>query len=190
MAFLKRSRRWKNGYVYESWAIVESVRTVKGPRQRTIATLGKALEFDKEERIRWKDVVDQLSGRWIPRSRQSDLFKARSDAPEWAAVDLRRVRVERLRRFGDVLLALTLWKRLRLDVFFDENLPAGREEIPWSLVACLHTLALWMEGCGLGSAPQKLLEELRQIHSLDVVLTAKEQTEIRLRVVGTPEESR
>ena len=49
-------------------------------------------------------------------------------------------------------------------------------------------LALWMEGRGLGSAPQKLLEELRQIHSLDVVLTAKEQTEIRLRVVGTPEE--
>lgn len=145
MAFLKRSRRWKNGCFYESWAIVESVRTAKGPRQRTIATLGKALEFEKEERTGWEDVVDQLSGRSIPRSRQSGLFEARSDAPEWAAVDLRRVRVERLRRFGDVLLALTLWKRLRLDVFFDENLPSGREEIPWSLVACLHTLARFCE---------------------------------------------
>jgi transposase len=58
------------------------------------------------------------------------------------------------------------------------------------LALCLRrALALWMESCGLGTAPQKLLEELRRIHSLDVVLTAKEQTEIRLRVVGTPEES-
>ena len=40
----------------------------------------------------------------------------------------------------------------------------------------------------VGSAPQKLLDELRGIHSLDVVLTAKGQTEIRLRVVGIPEE--
>jgi len=58
------------------------------------------------------------------------------------------------------------------------------------LVLCLRrTLALWMESRGLGTAPQKLLEELRRIQSLDVVLTAKEQTQIWLRVAGTPEES-
>jgi len=57
------------------------------------------------------------------------------------------------------------------------------------LALCLRrTLALWMESCGLGSAPQLLLDQLRQVHSLDVVLTAKENTEIRLRVVGVPEE--
>jgi len=36
-------------------------------------------------------------------------------------------------------------------------------------------LALWMEGRGLGNVPQKLLEELRQIHSFDVVLTVDKQ---------------
>ena len=57
------------------------------------------------------------------------------------------------------------------------------------LTLCLRrTQALWMESCGLGTAPQQLLDELRQIHSLDVILTAKQKTEIRLRVVGVPEE--
>jgi transposase len=57
------------------------------------------------------------------------------------------------------------------------------------LALCLRrSLALWMEGSGLGSAPQKLIDELRQIHSLDVVLDAHDHTEIRLRVVGTPDE--
>jgi hypothetical protein len=41
----------------------------------------------------------------------------------------------------------------------------------------------------LSAAPQKLLEEMRQVHSLDVILTAKQATEIRLRLVSTPEES-
>ena len=58
------------------------------------------------------------------------------------------------------------------------------------LALCLRrSLALWMERSGLGTAPNKLLEEMRQIHSLDVILTAKSETEIRLRVVSTPEES-
>ncbi len=142
MAFLKRSRRAKNGCVYESWAIVESVRTAKGPRHRTIATLGKAPEYDATERLGWDEVVDELSGR-IPRCRER-LFEIRPEPPAWARVDLRKVRVERLRRFGDVLLALTLWKRLRLDLFFDEELSPGREQIPRSLLACLHTVARFL----------------------------------------------
>jgi len=63
MAFLKRSHRSKNGSVYESWAIVESVRTAKGPQHRTIATLGKAPEYDAEERVGREDVIAQLPRR-------------------------------------------------------------------------------------------------------------------------------
>jgi len=143
MAYLKRSRRCKHGCAYESWSIVESVRTAKGPRQRTIATLGKAPEYDAEERLGWDDVVDQLSGR-EPR-RQGGLFESSTESPVWAQVDLRKVRVERLRRFGDVFLALPLWERLRLDVFFEAALAEGREEIPWSLIACLHSVARFCE---------------------------------------------
>lgn len=143
MAFLKRSCRTKNGIAYESWAIVESVRTAKGPRQRTIATLGKAPEYDAEERMGWDEVVDQVSGR-EPR-RQRSLYGTSPDPPIWAKVDLRKVRVERVRRYGDVLLALTLWKRLRLDLFFTDAISKGREGVSRALLACLHTVARFLE---------------------------------------------
>lgn len=143
MAFLKRSRRSKDGCVYESWSIVESVRTAKGPRQRTIATLGKGPEYAAEERVGWDEVVDRLSGR--SSGRQGRLFEPVGETPSWAEVDLRRVRVERLRRFGDVLLALILWKQLRLDAFFAEVLPGGREEVSWGLMTCLQTIARFCE---------------------------------------------
>ena len=42
-----------------------------------------------------------------------------------------------------------------------------------------------MKASGLGTAPRKLIEEMREIRSLDVVLPARDKT-IRLRVVSTP----
>ena len=138
MAFLKRSVRNKGGERYESWAVVESVRTARGPRQRTIATLGKAPGLDEQERVGWENIAGELSGR---RAAQGDLFEARPDPPQWAHVDLRTVRVERLRRFGDVYAALAVWSRLRLDEFFADALGRGREQVPWAVMACLHAVA-------------------------------------------------
>ena len=51
-----------------------------------------------------------------------------------------------------------------------------------------RTLQQWMEGAGLGSAPRKLLEEMAEIHSLDVLLPTAQGTELRLRTVGKPEQ--
>jgi transposase len=48
-----------------------------------------------------------------------------------------------------------------------------------------RTLQQWMKASGLGTAPRKLLEELRELKSLDVLLPAREKT-IRLRMVATP----
>jgi hypothetical protein len=42
-----------------------------------------------------------------------------------------------------------------------------------------------MKTSGLGTAPRKLLEEMREINSLDVLLPAKDKT-IRLRKAATP----
>ncbi len=195
MAFLKRSRRSKSGSVYESWAIVESVRTAKGPRHRTIATLGKGPEFDPEERVGWEDVAGQLSGET---GRQRDLF-ADAEPPLWAQVDLKRVRVERLRRFGDVLLALTLWRRLRLDEFFAGVMPEGREGVPWSLVACVHALARFCEpssdlavaesfypqtalGDLLGIGPEEIYDN-RLYRGLDAMLPRRRELFSHLRTV-------
>jgi transposase len=47
-----------------------------------------------------------------------------------------------------------------------------------------RTLQQWMKASGLGTAPRKLLEEIKEIKSLDILLPAKDKT-IRLRVVST-----
>jgi hypothetical protein len=48
-----------------------------------------------------------------------------------------------------------------------------------------RTLQQWMKASGLGTAPRELLEELRELKSLDVLLPAWEKT-LRLRMAATP----
>ena len=50
-----------------------------------------------------------------------------------------------------------------------------------------RTLQQWMEASGLGSAPRKLLEEMAEVRSLDVVLPTGGGAELRLRTVSRPE---
>jgi transposase len=52
-------------------------------------------------------------------------------------------------------------------------------------LAMWRTLQQWMKASGLGTASRKLMEELREVRSLDVLLPARDKT-IRLRVVSTP----
>jgi len=52
-------------------------------------------------------------------------------------------------------------------------------------LAMWRTLQQWMKASGLGTAPRKLIEEMREVKSLDVLLPARDKT-IRLRVVSTP----
>jgi transposase len=136
--YLKRNRRNKGGEVYQYWTLVESVRTARGPRQRIVATIGKLPGLDEETRVGWEHIGEILDGRGC----QPDFLRGPDpDPPQWATVDVSRVRVERMRRFGEVYLALALWRRLGLDRFFEEATEVGREEIPWSTMACILTLA-------------------------------------------------
>jgi transposase len=50
-----------------------------------------------------------------------------------------------------------------------------------------RTLQQWMNGCGLGTAPRKLLEQMAEVRSLDIVLPTATATEIRLRTVSRPD---
>ena len=51
-------------------------------------------------------------------------------------------------------------------------------------LAMWRTLQQWMKASGLGTAPRKLLEEMREINSLDVLLPTRDK-QVRLRVVST-----
>ena len=137
--FLRRNRRRKNGEIYEYWTLVESVRTSRGPRQRVVATLGKLPGLDEDERAGWDEIARLLDGR--PRSTaQADLFRDILDPPQWAKVNLSCVRVERVREFGKVYVALAMWRRLGLHSFFEEHVRRGREQIDWATIACILSL--------------------------------------------------
>jgi transposase len=136
--FLRRNTKKKNGEGYECWTLVESIRTARGPRQRIVATIGKLPGLDREERIGWDEIGRILSGKPRP---EAELFSQPEDPPSWATVNLSGVSVERLRRFGDVYLGLLLWNRLGFAEFCKEQMPSGREEIPWSIVAAVLVLA-------------------------------------------------
>jgi transposase len=138
--YLRRHRRTANGTTYEYWTLVESRRTAGGPRQQTVVTLGKLPGLDEAVRAGWASVDDLLEGR--SPAQQLEFGGAPPPAPPlWCEVDVRGVRVERVREFGEVYLALSLWRRLGLHTLLKELIPSGREEIPWERIACLLTVA-------------------------------------------------
>jgi transposase len=139
--FLRRNRRTVDGECYEYWTLVKTVRTAKGPRQEVVASLGKAPGLESRARHGWDQLADLLEGR-TPGPIQGQLGQPWEEAPaQWAQVDLRGVRVERVREFGQVYLALALWRRLGLHQLLQEIIEAGREEVPWELTACILTMA-------------------------------------------------
>lgn len=139
--FLRRNRRLVAGEYYEYWTLVKTVRTANGPRQELVATLGKEPGLENRTRHGWEQVADLLEGR-TP-AVQGELGRPLSGAPQpqWAQVDLSGVRVERVREFGQIYLALSLWRRLGLHTLLKEIIVAGEEDVPWELTACILTVA-------------------------------------------------
>jgi hypothetical protein len=103
--YLRRHNKKVDGEQYDYWALVESSRTARGPRQRIVAAIGKLPGLDKEERIGWEEVRRIFDGKPLP---QSELFERYEDPPSWATVNINTVSVERLRHFGDIYLGLLL----------------------------------------------------------------------------------
>lgn len=145
--FLKRCARKKNGKPHTYWQLVESYRTPRGPRHRVVAYLG---ELDASEHRGWGRLALHLDGKAAVKAQQLMLFDTvdthdNDPVPQYVEVDLKGVRVERTQDFGDVFLALTLWRMLGFDELFSKNLPVGREEVSWSLMACVLTIARFVE---------------------------------------------
>lgn len=127
---MRRCYRNKDGKRHAYWALVESYRTARGPRQRVVAWLG---ELDHRGRlaIRQQEGEDETSY-------QRSLFE--NEEPEWIEVDFKRIVVERTCKFGGPWLGLELLRRLGLEEFVTRMLPAGREEVPWGVMAMVLVL--------------------------------------------------
>jgi transposase len=140
--FLRRNRRIADGETYEYWTLVRTVRTAKGPRQEVVASLGKTPGLDERSRHGWADIAQLLEGHApAPQQGQFGQLFSTEPPPQWAQVDLRGVSVERVRDFGQIYLALALWRRLGLHRVLREIIEPGREEVPWELTACILTIA-------------------------------------------------
>ncbi len=118
-----QAREKKDG-VY--WELVESYRTERGPRQRIVSYLGNVGEA---KRLGVQQAARDESGSW-----QSRLFDGEGD-PEWVEIDTKRVHAERVRDFGGYWLGLEVADKLGLISLLERLMSAGREEIPWSMMA-------------------------------------------------------
>jgi len=134
--FLRPNHRSKDGKEHTYWSLVESVRTADGPRQRTVCHLG---ELNASDHARWVRTVEVFNEHG--EGRQLKLFPSHLDAPaddpQVARVLVHRVRLERTRQFGVCYLGLELWKRLKLDEFFEPAIDGDGADVPWSRVAAL-----------------------------------------------------
>lgn len=158
--YLRRCYRRKDGKRHAYWALVESYRTNRGPRQRVVAWLGV---MGERGRLGVKRCAEKQPGY------QTGLFT--STEPEWVEVDVKRVRVERSRKFGGPWLGRELLHRLELDRFLEETLPNGREEIPWSAMAMILILG-------------RLCEPSSELHLAEQLYEASAMSDL----LGVPEE--
>lgn len=140
--FLKRLVRRKKGKTHTYWALMESYRTAKGPRNRVVAYLGA---LSSGERNGWAHFADKLNGEPIA---DPSLFEPKDlagDENHFEVVRVKGVQLERLRDFGDVYLALILWRLLGLDKLLAQLMPSGREEVPWTVMSAILTIARFCE---------------------------------------------
>jgi hypothetical protein len=134
--FLRPNYRAKDGKDHIYWSLVETVRTVDGPRQRTLCYLG---ELNGSAQARWLKSVEVFNEQGDVE--QLKLFPSHvevpDDDPQVARVLVNRVRLERTRQFGGCFLGWELWKRLGLDQFFAQAVDEEAAEVPWSRVAAV-----------------------------------------------------
>ncbi len=141
--FLKRiNAKSKKGKKQTYWALVKSVRTATGPRHQVVSYLGELQAGEKSE---WANLARIVNKRPIPRTPLFDSPETTEPVPETIEVRVRGARVERTRDFGNVYLALTLWRALELDQLLERIMPDGHGKTPWHIVATILSLARFCE---------------------------------------------
>ena len=135
--YLRHTTRKKDGKVHRYWSLVRSVRVGRRVIQQTVAHLG---ELDERGRIEARKLARHLIG--VPED--AALF---DDSSREVAVPVRLkgIRIERSRQFGDVYLALALWRGMGLEDLCAQLLAPGQERIAWAKMAAVLVAARFCE---------------------------------------------
>ena len=136
--FLKPVHVKKDGTRRTYWKLVESYRTARGPRHRTVAYIG---EWGASQRSGWACLSRSLTGHPEPAYPLFAQLGSQDPVPQTVEVQVRGVRIQRPREFGSVCLGLVLWRALGFDDLFARLLPTGRKEVPWGMVAAILTIS-------------------------------------------------
>jgi transposase len=131
--YLRHTTIRKDGKLHRYWRLVRSVRVGRRVVQQTVAQLG---ELDEHGRIEARALARRLIGA----PEQTALF---ADGSEHLTVPVRLkgIRIERSRQFGDVYLALALWRGTGLEDLCERLLPIGKERIAWAKMAAVLVMA-------------------------------------------------
>lgn len=194
--FLRSHRRTKDGKQHSYWSLVETVRTPDGPRQRRLCYLG---ELNDSAHSRWLKTIEVFNAEG--ESTQLKLFPSEVEPPEndpdVARVLVKKVRLERTRQLGPCYLGWELWRRLKLDEFFQGVIDTDGADVAWSRVAAIlginrlcapgSELALeqqWYPGTSLGDIlhiEEGKINDTRLYRCLDRILPQKTKLEQHLK---------
>lgn len=186
--YLRHTTRKKDGKVHRYWRLVRSVRVGRRVIQQTVAQLG---ELDEHGRVEARAFARTMIGA----PEQAALFDDGSSHLT-VSVRLKGIRVERSRQFGDVYLALALWRGTGLAQLCEQLLPAGKEHVPWEKMAAvlvaarlcepsseLHIAEDWYRRtalCDLLQLKDEHVNKDRLYRALDELLTHKAAIEAHL----------
>ena len=133
--FLRSNKRIKDGKEHRYYTVVESRRLRSGKvAQRQVLYLG---EINDSQQAAWRktlDVFDEQQHRCTPLSLFPEDHPIPCDALDGVQVKLSQMKLERARPYGNCWLGCELWAQLKLDRFWSEKLPEGRESVAWAQV--------------------------------------------------------
>jgi transposase len=196
--YIRQHYRKVDGQRKAYWALVESVRTQGGPRQRVVTWLGS---LDEAGRLGVAQAAKTQTGSLgnLINPKQLALFEYEDQPtePMWVQVNAKAVRVENSKHFGGPWLALQLLQRLKLDDFFEEHQSSGREHVPWPLVSMTLVIARLLDPSSelyvseqwypktalpeLLGVPAERVDDNRLYRALDEILPLKDQLEKHLK---------
>ena len=126
--YIRKNTRKHKGKTYTNYLLVESVQTPKGPRQRTICSLGNLEPAPQEEWLALAHRLEaSLQGQLSMGASQVDINEIVAKARRWKRrthfvdpgsvieVDSDRVDIEEAREAGPVHVGHQIWRQLGID---------------------------------------------------------------------------